>query len=161
MSSQTKILVLHRRIFLYTLLTVFILAVIAVIFFLSVRNTAKEQYHTAASFYEADEITADSASASTTVTTYLPGIYQSCVRLGDSQFEISLCVDSDHINSITLLPVDDTISTMYPLLNSTVDELTGKILETQSLDNISYSTEYRYTCLTILSAIQQALDKAK
>ena len=158
MSSQTKILVLHRRIFIYTLLALFALISIAVILYFSISKTPNEEFHTAASFYDTDEIANVTIE---TVPTYLPGIYQSCVQLGDSQFEISLCVDKDHINSITLLPVDETISTMYPLLDSTVEELTSKIIETQSLENISYSTEYRYTCLTILSAIQHALNKAE
>lgn len=157
MSSQTKILVLHRRVFIYTLLAILAILFLAGICFFTCKNQSSDEIRTAAGFYDTEE--AD-LTAKQNTNCYLPGIYQSCIRLGESQFEISICVDSDHINSITLLAADETISTMYPLLGSTVADLTDKIIETQSLENISYSTEYRYTCLTILSAIRQALDKA-
>lgn len=157
MSSQTKILVLHRRIFIYALLAILgLLTIVAVIYF-STRQITQTQINTAATFYDPDS----NSNLLETSAKYIPGIYTSTIKLGDSQFEVQICLDKNHINAINFTPTDEAISTMYPLLHTTMDELSAKIIENQGVENISYSTEYRYTSLTVLTAVQNTLEKAQ
>jgi len=50
---------------------------------------------------------------------------------------------------------------MYPLLRPTFDTLTTQILEKQSLEDISYHQDSKYTSLVLLEAIAKSLEKAQ
>lgn len=92
--------------------------------------------------------------------TYVPGIYSSTLLLGNANVELQIAVDKNHINSITLTNLDESITTLYPLMSPTLTELASVILSEQSIDNISYGTENRYTSMLLMQAITEALDKA-
>ncbi len=102
------------------------------------------------------------ASISTTSAqdTYVPGIYSSTLLLGNANVELQIAVDKNHINSITMTNLDESVTTLYPLMSPTLNELAGIILSEQSIDNISYGTENRYTSMLLMQAITEALDKA-
>lgn len=104
--------------------------------------------------------TRSSASSSTTQNRYVPGIYSSTLLLGNSNVELQIAVDRDHINSITLSNLDESVTTLYPLMSPTLSELASVILSEQRIDNISYGTENRYTSMLLMQAITEALDKA-
>ena len=91
---------------------------------------------------------------------YVPGIYSSTLLLGNANVELQVAVDKNHINSITLTNLDESITTLYPLMSPTLSELASIILSEQSIDNISYGTENRYTSMLLMQAITEALDKA-
>jgi uncharacterized protein with FMN-binding domain len=91
---------------------------------------------------------------------YVPGIYSSTLLLGNANVELQVAVDKNHINSITLTNLDESITTLYPLMSPTLSELASVILSEQSIDNISYGTENRYTSMLLMQAITEALDKA-
>lgn len=92
--------------------------------------------------------------------TYVPGIYSSTLLLGNMNVELQVAVDRDHINSITLTNLDESVTTLYPLMRPTLSELSAVILSEQSIENVSYSDENRYTSMLLLQAISEALDKA-
>ena len=50
---------------------------------------------------------------------------------------------------------------MFPLMEPTLDELADQIYSSQSLDEISYSEENKYTSLILINAISTALKKAE
>ncbi len=52
------------------------------------------------------------------------------------------------------------MATMFPLLEPSFDELANQILRNQSLDNITYSDDNKYTSMVLLNAIKTTLDKA-
>lgn len=91
---------------------------------------------------------------------YVPGIYSSTLLLGNMNVELQVAVDRDHINSITLTNLDESVTTLYPLMRPTLSELSAVILSEQSIENVSYSDENRYTSMLLLQAISEALDKA-
>ena len=72
-----------------------------------------------------------------------------------------MTVDESHINSIRFSNLDDTITTMYPLIQPTIEDLAEQIYQTQSLENIQYDEETPYTSQIIVNAIQEALKKAE
>ena len=98
--------------------------------------------------------------ASAAQVAYIPGIYSSTLLLGNATIELQIAVDKNHINSITLTNLDESVTTLYPLMSPTLSELATTILSEQSIDNISYGTENRYTSMLLMQAISEALDKA-
>ena len=74
---------------------------------------------------------------------------------------MEVAVDSNQINSISMVPLSDSVATMYPLVQPSLEHLTAQICQNQSLDNLTYSEETRYTSQVLLSAIERALNKAE
>ncbi|MCM1183328.1 MAG: hypothetical protein NC337_08145 [Roseburia sp.] len=91
---------------------------------------------------------------------YVPGVYSSMLQLGSSNVELQVTVDKDHINAISFVNVDEAVATMYPLMEPTLSGLAEEILAEQSLEDISYTEENRYTSLLLMQAISASLDKA-
>ena len=92
---------------------------------------------------------------------YSPGIYTSSVKLNNTDFEIEVLVDSSHINAIRFTNLDESVETMYPLMQPTIEYIAEQIYDTQSLENIKHSSESPYTSQVILKAIENALEKGR
>ena len=104
----------------------------------------------------------DSASGSVgTANTYIPGIYTTELILGSETVNVEVIVNDHAITSLSLANPDETLTTMYPLLEPTMDSLSEQICETQDLSQVTYSAETRYTSLVLLEAVKASLEKAK
>ena len=104
----------------------------------------------------------DSASGSAgTANTYIPGIYTTELILGSETVNVEVIVNDHAITSLSLADPDETLTTMYPLLEPTMDSLNKQICETQDLSQVTYSAETRYTSLVLLEAVKASLEKAK
>lgn len=104
----------------------------------------------------------DSASGSAgTANTYIPGIYTTELILGSETVNVEVIVNDHAITSLSLANPDETLTTMYPLLEPTMDSLSEQICETQDLSQVTYSAETRYTSLVLLEAVKASLEKAK
>ena len=105
--------------------------------------------------------TGNGENVTPTVATYHAGVYNSVIELGDSFLNLEVVVDTDHINSVRLVNLDDATAAMYPLMEPALESLSDQIQESQSLDHLSYSEESQYTSMMLIDAIQTALNKAK
>lgn len=173
MSSNTKIVVLHSKELIYAtaliIISILIIIVALSLFAPGTTQTSNNTNTTEISTENAsDEIMTDTDTASvnslpatSASAVYMPGLYSSMVQLGNSNIELQIAVDSNHINSITLMNLDEAVSAMYPLVEPTLEELSTAIITNQSLDNIEYTSEQRYTSLLLMQAISTTLDKAK
>lgn len=92
---------------------------------------------------------------------YNPGVYTTSVALGGAAIDVSVIVDENNINSISLVNLTDSVETMYPLVQPAMEELVSQIVETQSTENLTYSDNSQYTSMVLLSAIDNTLEKAK
>lgn len=92
---------------------------------------------------------------------YQPGIYTASIMLGGNAIDLEVTVEKDYISSIRLVNLDETITTMYPLMEPVLENLTTQIYSSQSLENITYPEENQYTSMVILDAIESAVEKAK
>jgi uncharacterized protein with FMN-binding domain len=99
-------------------------------------------------------------AAVSTSATYIPGVYTTELVLNDQTVDVEVIVDRNHISSIRLVNLNEAVATMYPLLQPTFDSLREQIYEKQSLDQITYQTESKYTSLVLLEAISNSLEKA-
>ena len=141
MSSKTKIVVLHMKEIIYT--AVFVALGIILIILLAFMFIPKK------------EKAVDSKQQ------YTPGIYTSTVTLNSTNLEVEVVVDSTHINAIRISNLDETVATMYPLVQPTVEYIAKQIYENQSLEDISYNEDSPYTSQIIIHAIEDALLKGK
>lgn len=96
-----------------------------------------------------------------TDNTYIPGIYTTELILGSETVNVEVIVNDHAITSLCLADPDETLTTMYPLLEPTMDSLSEQICETQDLSQVTYSAETRYTSLVLLEAVKASLEKAK
>lgn len=145
MSAKTKIVVLRMKEIIYT--AIFIgLAILLIMLFLFMFHPKEKAKTTSAQ--------AESAS-------YTPGLYSASIVLGSQNVNVEVAVDSDHINSITLVPLSDSVTTMYPLMQPAMDDLAKQICEKQTTEGIEYPANSQYTSMALMKAIETALSKAE
>lgn len=140
MSSKTKIVVLHMKEIIYT--AVFAILAILLILLLLFMFLPKNK------------------DTKTNEQKYTPGVYTSTVSLNNTALEVEVTVDESHINSIRFSNLDETITTMYPLIQPAIEDIAEQVYEKQSLEDIQYSEDNPYTSQIIISAIDTALEKA-
>lgn len=91
---------------------------------------------------------------------YTPGIYTSSLTLNNTNLEVEVSVDESRINSIRFSNLDETVTTMFPLIQPAIEDIAEQVYETQSLDDVSLSEDTPYTSQIILDAIKEAVEKA-
>lgn len=96
----------------------------------------------------------------TTANNYIPGVYTTSLVLNDSVVDIEVTVDEHNINSIRLVNLSDAVTTMYPLIEPSFEQLANQIMEEQNLINITYPDESKYTSMVLMDAIRSSLNKA-
>ena len=103
----------------------------------------------------------DTVKKNTSCPTYSPGVYTSSILLNGTPIDIQVTVDSDNINNIEMVNLAESVQTMYPMLNSSFDEIKSAVINNGSRDNITYNAGSKYTATMLLSAIDSALAKAR
>ena len=73
---------------------------------------------------------------------------------------MEVAVDADHINSVSMTPLSDSVETMYPLMAPALEQLSEQICSSQSLENLTYPEGSQYTCSALVQAIESCLLKA-
>lgn len=92
---------------------------------------------------------------------YVAGVYTSTIQFNDNTIDVQVVVDENEIKSVSLVNLDETVATMYPLMEPAVQEIASQVCEKQSTDNISGSEDNPYTSMVILNAVKDALKKAE
>lgn len=92
---------------------------------------------------------------------YKPGVYTASVIINGSPMDIRLTVDENNINDIELLNVSETITTMYPLIENSFEDIKTQVMESGSTEGINFTTENTYSSTTIINAIEIVLKKAR
>ena len=141
MSSKTRIVVLHMKEVIYTAIFL-LLGLLMIILLLIMFGPSKDK--------ETSALTGQ----------YLPGVYSTAIELNDNTFDVQVTVDSNHINSIELVNLSESTAAMYPLMEPALEELASQIYEKQSLEDITYEDDNKYTSMLLLEAIKSALAKA-
>ena len=91
---------------------------------------------------------------------YTPGVYSAALKLGAQEVNVEVAVDTSQITSVTMVPLSDSVATMYPLVQPSFQNLADQICTLQTVENLSYPEESRYTSQVLIQAIKRALDKA-
>ena len=143
MSSKTKIVVLRMKEVIYTAIFVGLAILLLILCFIMFRPEKKA---------------VPSAS-----TYHFQGAEQ---QISNSQIihehvNVEVTVDADQILDVSLVHLNEAVSTMYPLMQPSMNELAPQILNTQSTKDLTFPESSRYTCMTLLKAVDNALEKAR
>lgn len=142
MSAKTKIVVLHMKELIYTAIFVGlgILLVILLLF-----------------MFLPDKETGESVPA----MKYVAGVYSSSIMFHNNTVDVQVIVDENKINSISMVNLDETVTTMYPLMEPALESISEQVIANQSTEKITYNTDNQYTSIVLLNAIENALAKAE
>ena len=133
MNSKTKIIVLHMKEIIYTVIFATLgILILCLLFFMFSGNR----------------------HSSVSDKKYTPGVYTSSFTLGNEDLELEVSVSDTSINSIRISNLSETVTAMYPLL------LADQICKSQSLDHLTLSSDSPYTSQLLLNTIRDALKKA-
>lgn len=140
MSSKTKIVVLHMKEIIYTIvIALLVTLLIGLFFFMFSSRTSPD----------------DSEKQS-----YIPGVYSAPITLNHTTLAVEVSVDENSIQAVRVRNLDEAVMTMYPLLQPTIEDLSEQICQAQSLDEIELSKDTPYTSRLLLNAIETALSQA-
>ncbi|MBR6665270.1 MAG: hypothetical protein IKL22_06065 [Lachnospiraceae bacterium] len=161
MSSKTKIVVLHMKELVYT--GIFVLLGILLIIFLLILFVPGDDTSSSSdtTSTQSEEMNSSSDVSVSSGSLYIPGLYNTELILNDQAINVEVIVNQSEITSVKLVNLSEAITTMYPLLEPTFDSIAEQIYETQSIENISYASEHKYTSLVLLEAIRKSLEKAQ
>lgn len=139
--GNTKIVVLRSREVLYTILFVVLgILLLALFFFMFLPGMKTEETSAAAS--------------------YVPGVYNSQLSLNDTMLNIEVVVDENHINSVRLVNIDESVATMYPLMEPAMESISEQLCNGVSIEDIVLSDSSKYTQTMLLQAVEETLEKA-
>ena len=62
------------------------------------------------------------------VSQYKSGVYTSEIKLGNNSLYLEIVVDSEQIKSVSLVNLEDSVTTMYPLVQPSVSYLEEELL---------------------------------
>ena len=169
MSANTKIVVLRRKELLYTgifaaLGVLFVILLLMLLLPGKAADTsgAPDSPDSTAETVMPDNVADVSTGAvADTGNTYIPGIYTTELILGSETVNVEVIVSDHAITSVSLADPSETLTTMYPLLESTMESLNDQLCEMQDPEQVTYSAETRYTSLVLLEAVKASLEKAK
>ena len=88
------------------------------------------------------------------------GIYRTSIQLNNNSFDLEVAVDADRIRSIHLANLSESTSAMFPLVEPVLDSLASQIYSTQSLENLDYASDQKYTAQMLIHAIEETVQKA-
>ena len=141
MSSRTKIVVLHMKEIIYTAIFAALGILLVILLFIMFRP-------------EKDTAGADTGKQ------YTPGIYTSSLTLNNTNLEVEASVYESRINSIRFSTLDETVTTMFPLVQPAIEDIAEQGVDARSLDGVSLSEDAPYPSQIILDAIKEAVEKA-
>lgn len=95
------------------------------------------------------------------VSKYVPGVYTASLMLDNQPVNVEVIVDTQEINSIRFINLDPAVTTLYPLLQPSLDNISEQLKADTDLDNVSYHTDHQVTSSILLNALDQALQKAE
>ena len=159
MSAKTKIVVLHMKGLIYTAIFA-VLGILFIVLLAMMFLPGKDKDKDSGGEPQAEDTSGSEPVMAEVSSLYIPGIYTTELVLGSETVDVEVIVDKDSITSIRLVDLNEDVTTVYPLLQPTMDSICEQIYASQSLESVTYTAESKYTSLVLLEAIQASLDKA-
>lgn len=141
--SNTKIVVLQAKKMIYggilALAAIIILVVLLVLYWPG-RNKGKELTYN----YGTEEI-------------YEAGVYTKELQLGDTSVNLQLTLDEDHVKSLELVNLEESVETMYPLMKPTVEKISKQLTAGNGMEEIVMSEDAQYTEKMLVESVKEML----
>lgn len=141
--GRTKILVFQMKELIYTGL--FVILGVTIVILLFVLFGGKKQTPTTES----------------QAKIYNPGTYSLELTLNDTLLNMEVVVDSDRVKSVSLKNIDDSVTTMFPLLTPSLANIEKQLVNETDPENVILSDDSRYTEMMLLESVKEVLKKAR
>ena len=151
--SSTKLIVLKSKELIYTAILLALVIVFVIILITMFRG--KDSDDTSGS---ARSIAQTDPSPKLDEIHYTPGTYSSSLVLGENTLSVMVTVDEDYITDVSFKQVDETVTTMYPLLETALEDINTQLHYISS--DITPSGDSTYTTRLIIDSIRNALKDA-
>lgn len=149
--ASTKLIVLKSKEIIYTVIFLGLVALLIIILTIMFKKPSTDK----------DTASSTTAPSETTEPSYNPGTYNSTITLGESTLSVMVTVDEHSITDVALDNLDESVTTMYPLLTSSMEEINTELQYVSSIDDVTYSGDNKYTTLLLIDAIKEALSQAE
>ncbi len=100
-------------------------------------------------------------AASSEPDMYKAGKYTSSITLNDTTLNLEVVVDKNHINSVSIENIDEAVTTMYPLVDPSLEAIKAQLYNDVPIDQIELQEDMKFTQQLLIDAIRSALEKAK
>lgn len=74
---------------------------------------------------------------------------------------LQLSLDEDNVKSVELVNLDESVETMYPLMQPTVDKISKQLAAGKSMEEIVISEESQYTEKLIVQSVSEMMQEHK
>ena len=145
--AKTRIIVLKLKKFLHIAIPVTLSVVFLILLFLLFRPSDSPD-------------SSGTTGTAPTFSTYRAGVYTSVISLNDSSLNLEVVVDSDHINSVRLVNLDEATAAMYPLMEPATADISSQLASGIPLEEVTISESSKYTQMLLLEHIEATLEKA-
>lgn len=92
---------------------------------------------------------------------YQAGVYTKELSMGDATVNLQVTLDEDHVKSVRIAPLDESVTTMYPLIEPAVETISEQLQAGKEVADISLTDESQYTEQVILNAVQEIINEEK
>ena len=89
---------------------------------------------------------------------YQAGIYTKDITLGESTASLEVALDTD-IKSVKIVPLDESITTMYPLMEPAVKSVSNQLAAGVAPEEVELTKESKYTQQIIVDAVEEILEE--
>ena len=124
MSAKTKIVVLHMKELIYTAVFA-VLGILFIILLVMMFLPGKDKDGGS----RAEDSSGSEPVMAEVSSLYIPGIYTTELVLGSESIDVEVIVDKDSITSIRMVNLSDSITTVYPLLEPTLESICEQVYE--------------------------------
>lgn len=140
--AKTKIFVVQLKEIIYTVIfaALGVLLILLLISMFSGKKTPKD--------------TSDNAL-------YKPGVWKSTISLNNTLLDLEVILDKDRVKSVKLVNIDETVTTMNPLLKPSLESISMQLYNGVSIDNLHMTEESYYTQSFLIESIKEILTKAQ
>ena len=91
---------------------------------------------------------------------YIPGLYNSDIRLSDYTLHLEVAVDRDCIKSVNITNLDEEILSMYPLIEPSLQAVSEQLIGGVAIDAVTINEDSKFTQMMLIEAIGSMLEKA-
>lgn len=91
---------------------------------------------------------------------YTAGVYNTKMTLNNTAINLEIVVDENDIKSIRFVNLEDSITTMFPLIQPALEEIATQLYDGTDISKVSIKEDRQYTQTLLLDTIASTLEKA-
>lgn len=103
----------------------------------------------------------DKSGETASAAIYNAGTYSAQISLNNTALNLEVTVDPDRVKSVDLVNIDESVTTMFPLLMPSLNDIETQLVNQVNIDDIVLSEDSRYTQMLLIESLKTILEQAK